>query len=161
MFATRFVTLLLLSIALVVSAAGCGSKSPSTPGGPALSAKLVGAWETEPERMKVNGKEAGDPITMTFQFKADGGFQVEGFFPIAGTWKAVKEEENTLTILTEVAMPDIKIEQKEEGGKRTDKSEGTVKKEQKTFTITFDGPDALTMTDVGDKPQPMKLNRKK
>lgn len=168
MFATRFVSRLLLPIALVASAAGC-SKSPSTPAGagpgvpsgPGLSAKLVGAWETEPERVKVDGKDVGDPITMTFHFKADGGFRAEGFIPLAGTWKAVKEEGNTLTVLTEVGMPELKFESKTENGKTVQKSEEQVKKEQKTFTITFDGPDAITMTDVGDKPQPMKLKRKK
>ena len=167
MFAKRASMLFLL--VLLLAGAGCGSKSPSTPGGAgpsgtpgsSLSAKLVGAWETEPERAKANGKEVGDPITMTFHFKADGGFQVDGFIPIAGTWKAVKEEGNTLTILAELGMPEIKIESKEQDGKKSEKAEGKIVKEQKTFTITFDGPDAITMTDVGERPQTMKLKRKK
>ena len=163
MFAKLSSTLFLLP-AVLLSGAGCDSNSPSTPGGASgssLSAKLVGAWETEPEQLEVNGKKQGDPITLTFHFKADGGFQVEGFLPIAGTWKAVKEEGNTLTILTEISMPEGEFGFDEKDGKKKEKDEFRLRKEQKTFTITFDGPDAITMTDVGDKPQPTKLKRKK
>ena len=46
-------------------------------------------------------------------------------------------------------------------GKTVEKSDMSTKKERKTFTITFDGPDAMTMTDVGGKPQPVKFKRKK
>jgi hypothetical protein len=98
---------------------------------------------------------------MTVEFKENGELKLDVIFELTGTWKAVKEEGNTLTIDTEVEMPDFKFEATTKDGKTVQKSEESIKKERKTFTITFDGPDAMTMTDAGDKQQPMKFKRKK
>jgi hypothetical protein len=164
--AKPLVTLFAIAIAAVLSGAGCGKKSSPTTGGDnpgpsASAAKLVGTWESEPEQAEVNGKKVGKPMSMTVEFKANGELKLDVFFELTGTWKVVKEEGNTLTIDTEVGMPDFKFESKTEKGKTVEKTEEGVKKERKTFTITFDGPDVITMTDVDDKPQPMKLKRKK
>jgi hypothetical protein len=167
MSAKPFVSLVALALAAVLASAGCGKKSspsPSTSDGQTSGpsgAKLVGTWQTEPEQVEVNGKKVGKPMSMTAEFKENGELKLDVIFELTGTWKAVKEEGNTLTIDTEVGMPDFKFEQTTKDGKTVQKSEESVKKERKTFTITFDGPDAMTMTDVGDKPDPMKFKRKK
>jgi hypothetical protein len=151
MSAKPLVSLVAVAVAAVLASAGCGKKSsPSTPSGQTSElsgAKLVGTWETEPEQVEVNGKKVGKPISMTAEFKENGELKLDVIFELTGTWKVVKEEGNTFTVDTVVEMPDFKFE--------------STKKERKTFTITFDGPDAMTMTEVGDKPDPMKFKRKK
>ena len=163
MSAKSFVSL--VAVAAVLACAGCGKKtSPSTSDGQAsgsLGAKLVGTWQTEPEQVEVNGKKVGEPILATAEFKQNGELKLDLLFELTGTWKAVKEEGNTLTIDTEVEVPDFKFEATTKDGKTVQKSEESKKKERKTFTITFDGPDAMTMTEVGGKPDPMKFKRKK
>jgi hypothetical protein len=167
MSAKPFVSLVAVAVAVaaVLSGAGCGKKSSSSnsgeqTGGPS-GAKLVGTWETEPEQMEVNGKKVGKPMSMTAEFKENGELKLDVIFELTGTWKVVKEEGNTLTVDTVVEMPDFKFEATTKDGKTVEKSEQSTKKERKTFTITFDGPDAMTMTEVGDKPDPMKFKRKK
>jgi hypothetical protein len=161
-----FVTLFAVAVAAVLAGAGCGKKaSPSSgadnPAASAGAAKLVGVWESEPEQAEVNGKKVGKPISMTVEFKEGGALRADILIEMSGTWKVVKEEGNTLTVDTEVDMPDFQFESKTEKGKTVEKTKEGVKKEKKTFKITFDGPDAITMTDVDDKPQPLKLKRKK
>jgi hypothetical protein len=155
----------LVAVSAVLACVGCGKKSsPPTPDGqtPGPSgAKLVGTWQTEPEQVEVNGKKVGKPMSMTAEFKQNGELKLDVIFELTGTWKAVKEEGNTLTIDTEVGMPDFKFEATTKDGKTVQKSEESMKKERKTFTITFDGPDAMTMSDVGDKQKPMQFKRKK
>jgi hypothetical protein len=163
MSAKPFVSLVAVAVAAVLASSGCGKKSSSSSGqssGPS-AAKLVGTWQTEPEQAEVNGKKVGKSISMTAEFKEDGKLKLDMFFELNGTWKVVKEEGNTLTIETEVEMPNFKFEATTKEGKTVEKTQETKKKERKTFTVTFDGPDAMTMTDVDDKPLPMKFKRKK
>lgn len=170
MYAKSLVRLIAVVAALVI--AGCGKKSSSSPdaqgsapsgakGAGSSGAKLVGTWESEPEQVEINGKKVGEPKSMTVEFKENGEWKMDVFFEPAGTWKAVKEEGNMLTIDTEVEAPDFKFESTTKDGKTVEKSEKSTKKERKTFTIAFDGPDAMTMTDVDEKPLPMKFKRKK
>jgi hypothetical protein len=161
MSAKPFINLVAVAVAAVLAGAGCDKKASPTSGGQTSGAKLVGTWETEPEQAEVNGKKVGKPMSMTAEFKENGELKLDVIFELKGTWKAVKEEGNTLTIDTEVEMPDFKFEATTKDGKTVEKSQESTKKERKTFTITFDGPDAMTMADTGDKPLPMKFKRKK
>jgi hypothetical protein len=166
MSAKPLVSLVAIAVAAVLAGAGCGKKSSPTTSGEQSSggpsgAKLVGTWESEPEQIEVNGKKVGDPKSMSVEFKKNGELKLDVFFELTGTWKVVKEEGNTLTIDTEVEMPDFKFEATTKDGKTVEKSDKSTKKERKTFTITFDGPDAMTMTDAAEKPRPMKFKRKK
>jgi hypothetical protein len=120
--------------------AGCG-------GG--YGKKLVGTWE--------GGGDDGTPLgklsAMTVEFKADGGLKVAmGPIELTGTYKVVKEDGKVLTVDSEMSFAgfgEIKVEGKDK--EKTDK---------KTFTITFEDDDTITMNPT-DKPDPKKLKRKK
>ena len=69
-----------------------------------------------------------------------------GPFDMDGTWKVAKEEGKTLTIDTEMMLPDF-------GGK------GEAKSDKKTFTITFETDNTIVITSP-DKKAPKTLKRK-
>jgi len=129
------------------TASGGASATTAAPGKPADSGagnKLVGVWES------VEGAKKGEPDDKsTVEFKKDGELSIrmdlggKEPFELTGTWKMVKEEGKTVTIetgLTPKGLP-----------------EG--KSDKKTFTISFDDPNTMTMT-TADKPDPKKYKRK-
>jgi hypothetical protein len=118
-----------------------GASTTAAPGKPADSGagdKLVGVWESVEEAKK---GEPGDKETV--DFKKDGGLSIMGPFELTGTWKLAKDEGKTITIDTEL----------------TPKGFEKGKSDKKTFTITFDDANTMTMTPT-DNPSPRKFKRK-
>ena len=131
-------------LGVVFLAAGCEKSSTTSgkPGDETYAKKLVGVWEGTEE-----GPKAGKPETVTVEFKADNTMKIAmGPFEMKGTWKVAKEEGKTVTIDTEVTLdiPELKDKQKAD---------------KKTFTVTFDDENNITMTPT-DKADPKKLKRK-
>ena len=158
-------------VALLVSV-GCDRNKATTSNEPATSnpaanssARLHGVWEaTERPTVTINGKTVegeGDPITVRFEFRADGTLSADLFFPMTGTWKVAKTEGDTLTLDVEMNVPSGGFESKTENGKTTTKSEMAVKKEKDTLTVSFEPDDQITIRSAKDAGNPLKLKRKK
>jgi hypothetical protein len=131
----------LVGLALIFTA-GCG-------GG--YGKKLVGTWEASAPASAGKDNPFGDLGTITVEYKADGGLRMAiGPIEMNGTYKVIKEDGKVVTVEAEMTsgkMGDLKMDPKDKEGK-------------KTFTITFEDDDTITM-DPKDKPDPMKLKRKK
>jgi hypothetical protein len=141
----------------IIVAAGCeksgtsgGSGTVYTPsstsvkgaGDEAYSKKLVGVWEGKED---VGGKDAD----VTVEFKADGSMKMAmGPFEMKGTWKVTKEEGKTVTLDTEMTIDlgDPKL---------------PTKSDKKTLTAAFEDANTIVLQKVGEKPDPLKLKRKK
>jgi hypothetical protein len=145
MMSKRFLTCLAFLAALGLLATGCDKGSTSASGTPGKSEsetygkKLAGVWEATEE---VKGEK---PETVTMEFKADGGFKATmGPFDMTGNWKLLKEEGKTVTVETEVSL----------------KGFGDGKTDKKSFSIVFEDANTITMSRIGDRPDPKKLKRK-
>jgi hypothetical protein len=130
----------LVGLALIFTA-GCG-------GG--YGKKLVGTWEASAPSGENNPfAKLG---SMTVEYKADGGLRIAmGPIEMTGTYKVVKEDGKVVTVEAEMTggkMGDLKMDPKDKG------------ESKQTFTVTFEDDDTITM-DPKDKPEPMKLKRKK
>jgi hypothetical protein len=141
----------------IVLAAGCeksgttggagstttGAPAPAKGGGDdAYSKKLVGIWEG---KEKLGDKEEA----MTVEFKADGSMKIAmGPFEMKGTWNVTKEEGKKVTLDTETTLDlgDPKL---------------PAKSDKKTLLATFEDADSMVLEKVGEKPDPLKLKRKK
>jgi hypothetical protein len=139
---------MLLGVALL--SAGCEKSATTGPGKPAdetYGKKLVGVWEGTPE-----GKD-DFPGPITFEFKADNSLKMtlgaaeKKSFEMTGSWKLVKEEGKTLTLDSEMTSP-------------FDDPKGPKKTQKKTLSVVFDDADTITISEVGEKPNPLKLKRK-
>ena len=152
----RFNAVLLSSA--IVFAAGCEKSSTTGSGGggsggtppragktdDGAGKKLVGTWEGTDESMP---DKDGKPVTVTFEFKADGKMAINmGPFDLTGTYKVTKEDGKTLTVDTEMSLPDL-------GGK------GAGNSDKKVFTITFENDNTIVMTPT-DKKDPKTFKRK-
>jgi hypothetical protein len=140
---------------LIALTAGCkksgstpgGSDGPGAPakegGGESYSKKLVGVWE---------GTEdfGGKAETLTFEFKGDGGLSIAtGPFKMTGTWKLVKEEGKTLTLKTQATPAGF------------EDPKGKEKQDEKSFSIVFQDPDTIVMSNLEGKREAKPLKRKK
>ena len=125
---------------------GLARSAPRLPAAPPdYRAKLVGGWATD-------GTAAGEFGPVTIEFRADGMFEMAiGPIELKGTYKVVKADGRVLTV--EADMTDAKI-----GDLKVDPRDGDDRR--KMFEVTFDGADTITM-DPKDKPDPLKLKRKK
>ena len=134
------IRLALVGVALILTA-GCG-------GG--YGKKLVGTWEPA-----AGTAEKDNPFgSPTIEFKADGGFRIAvgSEIEMTGTYKVVKEDGKVVTVEAEMTggkFGGMKIDPKE---KKDDS--------KKTFTVTFEDDDNITMSNP-DKGSPDKLKRKK
>ena len=113
--------------------------APGRPVDSGAANRLVGTWESIEE-----AKKGGPDENATVEFKADGGMKiVMGPFEMTGTWKMAKDEGKTVTIDTDVTMKGL----------------GEGKSDKKSFKITFDDANTMTMTPT-DKPDPKKFKKK-
>ena len=130
-----------LVVGLALVAAGCDAKSSSSGGGAGqpYGKKLVGRWEGSLD-------EKGEkPMPVTAEYNADNTFKgVFGPFAMSGTWKLVKEDGKTVTIETEAAPDEMKD-----------------MKQKTTLKLVFEDDDTLVMSKDGDRPDPVKMKRKK
>jgi hypothetical protein len=131
---------------VAVLSAGCDKSAttgPGKPGDETYAKKLVGVWE---------GTVVKDDKSETFmiEFKADGGFKVaSGPAELAGTWKVVKEEGNTVivdTVIGSVGLGELK-------GPNT-------KSDTKTVSFVFEDANTIVMTHLSVKQEPKTLKRK-
>ncbi len=107
------------------------------------SKKLIGTWEGT---VDVGEGKTGQ---ITTEFKGDGSFKsAMGPFEMKGTWKLVKEEGKAVTVSTEVAIVGI-----------GDPS-APPKMNKLTFQVVFEDANTVVMSEVGGKPDPIKLKRK-
>jgi hypothetical protein len=131
-------------VGVALATAGCDKSSTTgtKPADETYAKKLIGVWE---------GSEdfGGKAETITVEFKADNGFRIAmGPFESTGTWKATKEEGKTVTVDTEGSDP------------LAEPGKGPNKTEKKTLSIVFEDANTVVMSQVGDKPNPLKLKRK-
>jgi hypothetical protein len=103
--------------------------------------KLVGVWE---------GTEdfGGKTEAITLEFKKDGAMTLAmGPFNLKGTFKVTKEDGKTVLIDSEMTIEGF------------DDAKG--KPDKKSLKIVFDDADNVTISKVGDKPDPKTFKRKK
>ncbi len=147
--------LVAFGLCVLAFASGCDKKASSgaaVPGGPTAppkadaalySKKLIGTWEGT---VDVGEGKTGQ---ITTEFKGDGSFKsAMGPFEMKGTWKLVKEEGKAVTVSTEAAIVGI-----------GDPS-ALPKMNKLTFQVVFEDANTVVMSEVGGKPDPIKLKRK-
>jgi len=133
----------LAAAAAVLSWVGCSGSDPLA----AAGNRLVGSWQGE---AKMSGPDSNVTISgsmpVKVEFKADGTMTMNMLMTLSGTWKVLSAEGDKLTVDVALEMP-------------SGPGSAEAKKDEREFSIAFEGDDRITMAPTDEPSEAMTLTR--